>query len=241
MNLYPAIDLIGGKCVRLSQGDFERQSTYDVSALEVACDYARAGARYLHVVDLDGARLGRPQQTSLIGMLARESRLVVQSGGGLRTVEDARVMLESGISRVVIGSLAVKTPETARAIFELAGPERFTLATDVRLENDEPRLATHGWAVSETESFWDLLESYVALGLRHLLCTDIGRDGMLGGPNVALYRRIRARYPSLELQASGGVGSLADLRELRAAGVPGVIVGKALFERKFNLTEALAC
>ena len=242
MNLYPAIDLIAGNCVRLSQGDFETVKTYDVNPFDVAKEYAAQGARFLHVVDLDGARAGTPKQAALIGRLAREAGMIVQSGGGIRTEEDAQAIRAAGVDRVVVGSLAVKQPEVAQVIFAAVGAEHFTLAVDVRIDpTGKPYVATDGWTVSEGTELWPLLERFSALGLKHLLCTDIGRDGMLTGPNIALYQTICEKYPHLELQASGGVGSLADLRELHAVGIPGVIIGKALYEKKFTLAEALTC
>lgn len=242
MNLYPAIDLINGRCVRLAQGDFNRVSHYTPSPLDVADDYARRGAKYMHVVDLDGARAGSPQQGELIGEMVKRSSLCVQTGGGIREVGQAAALIEKGIQRVVIGSLAVKKPEAAKEILKVITPAHFTLAMDVRLNTEgQPMVATEGWKKEETLSLWDCLDDYITLGLQHLLCTDIGRDGMLTGPNVKLYSEIIERYPHLQLQASGGVGELAHLTALKVAGIPGAIVGKALYENRFTLEEALKC
>lgn len=242
MILLPAIDLINGKCVRLSQGDFNRQTEYELTPLEVALSYKSSGASAIHIVDLDGARAKTPKQTTLIGTLAKASKLTVQSGGGIRSVREAKAVLDSGVSRLVIGSLAVKEPLLTQEIFSSVGSEHFTLAVDVRLDSSgTPLVACDGWQVSEGQSLWDLLEVYSKLGLKHLLCTDIGRDGMLAGPNITLYWQIKSRYPDLLLQASGGVSSLEDLRELKRAEIPAVIIGKALFEEKFTLREALQC
>ncbi len=242
MIFYPAIDLINGKCVRLSQGDFARAKNYDHDPFMVARGYAESGAEYVHVVDLDGARAGSSKQVELIGAISKASGLKVQSGGGIRTVEDAHRLLDSGVSQLVIGSLAVTQPLVTQKIFDAVTAQRFTLAVDVRLDPaGTPLVATEGWQVSEGKSLWDLLKTYSTLGLKRLLCTDIGRDGMLGGPNLALYQEIHKRYPLLEVQASGGVSSLTDIRELNAAGIPAVIIGKALFEGKFTLREALQC
>jgi len=242
MILYPAIDLIQGKCVRLSQGDFDRVTRYELDPLEVAHGYQVSGAKRIHVVDLDGARAGKPVQAALIGKIAKETGLVVQSGGGIRTVGDATTALDAGVSQLVIGSLAVKQPDVAREIFSAIGGNRFTLAVDVRLdEKGIPFVATEGWREAGTKTLWEMIEEYEKLGLQRLLCTDIGRDGMMTGPNLALYRAIRERYPALEIQASGGVSSLTDLKDLKASGIPAVIIGKALFEGRFNLSEALQC
>lgn len=242
MILYPAIDLINGKCVRLSQGDFARVTHYETNPLEVARGYQSAGSTCIHIVDLDGARAGMPKQAELIGGIAKATGLKVQSGGGIRTVRDAETVLDAGVSRLVIGSLAVKQPAVTREIYRACGPDRFTLAVDVNLDGSgTPMVATEGWRESGVMSLWAMLETYAALGLKRLLCTDIGRDGMMTGPNLTLYKEVHARYPELELQASGGVSSLEDLRQLKAAGIPGVIIGKALFEGKFTLSEAIQC
>jgi len=242
MICYPAIDLINGKCVRLAQGDFDRITTYELDPLEVAHGYQTAGAKVIHVVDLDGARAGTPKQAALIGGIAKATGLTVQSGGGVRTVADATTVLDAGVSRLVIGSLAVKQPAVTKEIYSAIGADRFTLAVDVRLDaKGTPLVATEGWRESAGQSLWEMLESYSKLGLKRLLCTDIGKDGMMTGPNLELYKDIHARYPQLEVQASGGVSSLKDLRELKAAGIPAVIIGKALFEGKFTVSEALRC
>ena len=194
------------------------------------------------MVDLDGAKAGQPQQAELIGGLAAELGLKVQTGGGIREPEQVEQLLSCGVDRVVIGSLAVRDPEKVEGFFARFGGEHITLALDVRVGDDDvPRAATHGWKTGTQVTLWELLDRYMNSGVKHVLCTDIGRDGMLAGPNVSLYQNVLKRYDGLKLQASGGVANLEDLNELRTVGCPGVIVGKALLDGRFTLPEALAC
>lgn len=242
MILYPAIDLIAGRCVRLHQGDFAAVTRYETSPVDVARTYAQAGATRLHVVDLDGARDGASRQTELIRLLCAASGLAVQAGGGVRDVAGARALVAAGVERIVVGSLAVTRPDAAREVIDAVGPERVTLAVDVRIQPDgAAEVAIHGWQAGGGARLDDVVSRYRELGVRHVLCTDISRDGTLQGPNVPLYAGMAARYPDVEIQASGGIGSLDDIRALKQAGVPAAILGKALYERKFALEEALAC
>lgn len=242
IDLYPAIDLIDGKCVRLVEGDFAQQSTYDTDPVVRARAFAAAGAKYLHIVDLDGARKGAPAQTDAIRRLTEASGLKVQSGGGIRTVDDVLRLLDTGVSWAIVGSLAVKHPEVMDAILSRVGADSITLAVDVRLDvAGRPWAATQGWSVSESVDLWAVIERFAGAGLSRLLCTDIGRDGKLVGPNFDLYSEILRRYPQMQVQASGGVSSIEDLRGLRERRVPAVVIGKALYEGRFTLEEALAC
>jgi phosphoribosylformimino-5-aminoimidazole carboxamide ribotide isomerase len=242
MKVYPAIDLVGGRCVRLEQGRFESAKVYGDDPLAMADRFAAAGATVLHVVDLDGAKDPRGRQLALLERLARHTSLAMQVGGGIRDRADIAALLATGVKRVVVGSVAAREPERALGLLSEFGPERVVFGLDVRLDaSDEPRLATHGWRDTEATTLWSALDRFVPAGLRLLLCTDIGRDGMLNGPSLELYRRTLARYPALELLASGGIASLEDLRALRGLGAAGAIVGKALYEGRFALEEALAC
>lgn len=237
MILYPAMDLMGGAVVRLAQGRFEESTAYSSDPAEALARFAAAGAAWAHVVDLDGARARGPVQHDLIAALARETRLRLQVAGGFRTRDQIARMLDRGVGRVVIGSLAVDRPDLVHGILEEFGSDRITLSLDVRLVEGVPRVATAGWTEDSGKSLWDVVALYP--GARHLLLTDIGRDGMLSGPNFALLEEAAVRLPSLAIQASGGIASLADLRRLRTAGA---IVGKALWEGRFGLEEALlAC
>jgi len=238
MEVIPAIDLLGGRCVRLHQGDFARVTEYDRDPLELAAAYRAAGARRLHVVDLDGARTGSPVNSAIIGALAAGSGLAVQAGGGIRTPARLEALLAAGAERVVIGSVAVSDPQTVSAWIDTHSAERVVLAFDVTLQDGrDPVALTHGWQKSSGESLWDLLESYVAAGARHFLCTDVGRDGTLTGPNVALYAECVRRFPQARLIASGGIAGAADLPVLAAIGVAGVVTGKALLDGRLTLEE----
>jgi phosphoribosylformimino-5-aminoimidazole carboxamide ribotide isomerase len=237
MLIYPAIDLMGGRCVRLSQGRFEDATVYPADPAEALAAFADAGASWTHIVDLDGAREKSPRQHALIARLARDSKQRLQVAGGFRTRDQLVPMFDAGVARVVIGSLAVQEPETVAAFIGEFGGERITLAFDIRLAGEIPVVATSGWLESSGTSLWDGLAPYPQA--RHILVTDIGRDGMMTGPNVALIEQIVTRCPAIEVQASGGVSSLADLEALRETGAAGAIVGKALWEEKFGLAEAL--
>lgn len=242
MIIYPAIDLRGGRVVRLTEGRFDQEQTYGDDPLAVARDFAAAGAQWLHVVDLDGAKDPARRQHTLVQQLAGESGLRVQTGGGIREVAQIESLLGAGARRVIVGSLAVKEPARVREWLGRFGGESLVLAPDVRLDEDgTPRIAAAGWQESTGVALDDFLAGYLAAGLIHILCTDISRDGKLTGPNTALYAGLVKKFPALQLQASGGVSSLADLRALQATGSAGAIVGRALYEKKFTLREALAC
>jgi phosphoribosylformimino-5-aminoimidazole carboxamide ribotide isomerase len=231
---------MGGRVVRLAQGRFEEATTYEPDPADALAGFAEAGASWAHVVDLDGARAGAPVQHDLLAALARTTTLKLQVAGGFRTGEQLARMFDAGVARVVIGSLAVEDPDAATALFAAYGGERITLALDVRMEAGEPVVATRGWTEGSGRSLWDIAGLYP--DARHLLVTDISRDGMLTGPNLDLIARTTAALPHLALQASGGVATLGDLRALRDAGAYGAIVGKALWEGRIALAEALdAC
>jgi phosphoribosylformimino-5-aminoimidazole carboxamide ribotide isomerase len=237
MDLIPAIDLRDGRCVRLLHGDFAKETRYPVDPVELATQYAELGARWLHIVDLDGARRGEPVNLSLIRRMRTAAGVEVQLGGGIRS----RASLEQALdvaTRVVVGSLAVSDPELVTAWLTEFGPERLTLALDVRLDADAtPLIATHGWTRASTLTLAAAIDRYAAAGLRHVLCTDIGRDGALTGPNTALYADCVARWPAVAFQASGGVRDAADLAALTAAGVAATVSGKALLEGRLKPEE----
>lgn len=235
MILYPAMDLMGGKVVRLKQGRFEDSTTYADDPGEALRAFAGAGAEWAHVVDLDGARAGEPKQHDLLTSLPGAAPLKLQAAGGFRTREQIARMFDAGIARVVIGSLAVKQPETVRGFLKDFGAERIALSLDVRVIHGVPTVAVSGWAEDSGRALWDVAALYPEA--RHLLLTDIGRDGMLEGPNFALYEEAAGRLPYLRIQASGGVSSLADVGRLAT---DGAIVGKALWEGRISLEDALA-
>ncbi|MGB7452123.1 MAG: 1-(5-phosphoribosyl)-5-[(5-phosphoribosylamino)methylideneamino] imidazole-4-carboxamide isomerase [Lysobacterales bacterium] len=240
MILIPAIDLLDGRCVRLLHGDFNQVTLYPPTAVELALDYADAGAQWLHVVDLAASRDGAAADTSALFKLLGQARQSVQTGGGVRTGKDISHRLEAGASRVVVGSLSVTDSNRFIGWLDLFGVDSLVAALDIRIdEKGIPWPRIHGWTDRGDRDMWQLLDELVAGGLVHLLCTDISRDGALSGPNLDLYSEITGRYPGLQLQASGGVSSLSDLQQLKATGSAGVITGKALLEKRFSVTEAL--
>lgn len=241
MIIYPAIDLSGGECVRLYRGDFGSKTVYSHQPLETARAFERGGAEWIHVVDLDGAREGSASQTETIFEIARGTGLSLQVGGGIREASQVETLLNGGIDRVVVGSRAVEAAAETRGWLAEFGPERIVLAFDVRLKDGVPVPAIRGWQTDSNASLWDVLGEYQGSGLRHVLCTDIDRDGTLVGPNTDLYRELRWRFLGMEVLASGGVSGLDDLRALQRVRADGVVVGKALYEERFTLSEALEC
>lgn len=237
MKIIPAIDLHEGKCVRLYRGDFDKVTHYSDEPLEIARAYTALRVDDLHVVDLDGARTGSQQNARVVRELCAETPLAVQLGGGIRGDERVRYWLAHGVSRCVVGSVAVAEPERVAAWIDEFGTDRIVLALDVTIEEGGPMLATHGWTKSTGVSLWDLLDRYAPLGARHLLCTDIGRDGAMSGPNIDLYAEVLRRYPDLCLQASGGVRDIGDIGRLRNIGVPAAITGKAMLDGKISAAE----
>lgn len=239
MILYPAIDLMGGRCVRLHKGDFAQATLYSDDPLAMARQFEAQGAKWLHLVDLDGARDPAQRQTALIRTIARQTGLSVQSGGGIRSIEDVAQMLDSGVARVVVGSLAVRKPERVREMMRRFGAERICLAVDVLRDSGGAfRISVSGWQEETKVLLDDLVRYFGDEGLACFLCTDISRDGTLQGANLALYEHLAARFPGLNILASGGVRGLEDLAALRAIPVHGVIIGKALYEGVFSFTRA---
>jgi phosphoribosylformimino-5-aminoimidazole carboxamide ribotide isomerase len=239
---YPAIDVREGRVVRLQQGDYARETRYPDDPLAVAMRYADAGARWLHLVDLDAARAGGYTLAPLLRSIADDGRLQVQTGGGVRDEAAVAEMLEQGASRVVIGSLAVREPARVEAWLQRYGAARITIALDTR--QDEAgvwQLPIHGWTESAELDLDACLRRYRDAGAQHLLCTDIARDGMMRGPNLELYRMIVARDEGFQLQASGGVRDVADIVAARDAGCSGAVLGRSLLEGGMTIEDALAC
>ena len=238
MQLIPAIDLKDGKCVRLFQGDFAAQTVYSTAPLEVLNHYANFGATHVHVVDLDGARDGAQANDRIIADLVNAGRASLQVGGGLRTLERVKTLLATGVARAVIGSTAVTYPEEVRHWGMSVGVDKLVLAFDVRIDDaNVPWLTTHGWQRQSSTSLWDALGPYVDAGFKHVLCTDIARDGALAGPNLMLYKEALRRFPQVQWQASGGVANARDLHALADCGVAAVISGKALLEKRIPIEE----
>jgi phosphoribosylformimino-5-aminoimidazole carboxamide ribotide isomerase len=231
MWLIPAIDLKAGRCVRLYKGDFAEETRYSIEPQELLLKYQQLGAEWLHVVDLDGAQGAGKDNRDIILSLAATGSIKLQVGGGLRNTVAVAQMLDGGATRVVIGSAAVSQVEQVQAWMQHFGPERLTLAFDVRIAaGDEPRVTVQGWQQQSDVTLWAAVQPYLSCGLKHVLCTDVDRDGALGGPNVELYGQAVARFPQIEWQASGGIRDAADLSALHEVGAAAAISGKALLE-----------
>lgn len=240
--IIPALDLIDGNVVRLHQGNYEQQRAYGNDPLVRLQDYQQQGATLLHLVDLTGAKDPNARQIPLLKTLLQGVTIPVQVGGGIRYEEDVKALLDAGASRVVIGSTAIKNPELVKQWFIKYGADALVLALDVRIdEQGNKYIAIHGWQENSQQTLEQVIEDFLAVGLKHVLCTDISRDGTLRGANVELYKEISGKYPQIALQASGGIGDINDLAALRNSGVVGVIVGRALLEEKFTVQEAITC
>jgi phosphoribosylformimino-5-aminoimidazole carboxamide ribotide isomerase len=238
MLLIPAIDLREGRCVRLLQGDFKEETHYDVEPHALLERYEALGASWLHLVDLDGAREGKPGNRALVLELATQSSLELQVGGGIRDSATIDTFLHAGVGRVVIGSAAITQPEQVRMWLRRFGAESITLALDVRVDPDGiPRCATHGWQVQSALSLWQAVDGYRAEGVIHVLCTDVAGDGAMTGPNVGLYREAMRRFADIAWQASGGVRGVGDLRALADTDVAAAISGRALLEERLTAEE----
>jgi phosphoribosylformimino-5-aminoimidazole carboxamide ribotide isomerase len=238
VKIIPAIDLQDGKCVRLWQGDFEKTTEYSVDPTEVATQFAQLNATDLHLVDLDGARYGKQLNQSIVASIVEQTAMTVQLGGGIRDADTLTAWFAAGVSRCVIGSLAVTEPDTVKAWISRFGGENIVLALDVKLDDsDEPIVTTHGWTRSSNLSLFECINDFRSVGLVHVLCTDVSRDGAMAGPNVELYQRILAEHPAIALQASGGVRDISDLQTLRDIGVPAAISGRALLDGKITAEE----
>jgi phosphoribosylformimino-5-aminoimidazole carboxamide ribotide isomerase len=238
MQLIPAIDLRDGRCVRLFQGRFDAETVYSTEPSTVLEQYFALGASLVHVVDLDGAREGSQGNARAIADLAGARRAALQVGGGVRTRDTVRRLLDAGVSRAVVGSTAVSQPGEVAGWLREFGPEAIVIAFDIRLDDMAvPRLTTHGWERQTATSLWDAVERFLPHGLRHVLCTDVARDGAMTGPNVDLYREAARRFPAIAWQASGGVRDVGDLRTLAAAGAAAAISGRALLEGRMQREE----
>lgn len=231
MEIIPSFDLLDGKLVRLRQGDFDQKTEYPASPLELALELEQAGIRRLHMVDLDGARTGRPANLHILAEVAARTRLQIDYGGGLRSIPSLKQVWDAGAMLFSVGSVAVLAQDEFRAWVEKFGPERFLVGADVR----DRQIAVHGWKEQTTVPLFDFIRKMHSLGIRQISVTDIERDGELSGPATDLYRDILAEFPDVQLVASGGISDVADLEELNAIGCAGVIVGKAFFEGKIPL------
>ena len=241
MRIYPAIDLMNGRCVRLTEGRFEECTHYADDPLQVVASYQSEGSEHLHVVDLDGARKGEAVQIELIEQIVRATKMKVQVGGGLRSESSVRGLLDAGAERVVIGSLAYRDPSLFAQIVRSCGPASITLALDFRNGSQgQPKILSHGWQENTELDLFSAITPFLEMGLSRFLCTDVSKDGKLQGVNLDFYKDFQERFPKVEVLASGGVSSLKDLAELRAMKIFGTVVGKALYEKRFSLSQALS-
>jgi phosphoribosylformimino-5-aminoimidazole carboxamide ribotide isomerase len=232
MKIIPAIDIINGKCVRLTQGDYAQQKIYNENPLEVAKEFEAAGLKYLHVVDLDGAKTGKVTNWSVIEALTNKTSLSIDFGGGVKTLEEFNRLYQLGVQQVNVGSIAVKQPEQVKEWLTHFGSEKIILSADV----NEEQIAIHGWQEKSGVSIYDLVNSF-GQQLQFITCTDIATDGMLNGPNLKLYKKLITEFPLHTITASGGVSSLEDVDALKQIGVDGVIIGKAIYENKISVEQ----
>ena len=232
IQVIPAIDIIGGRCVRLSQGDYSRKTSYDDSPLATATRFLDSGIRAVHIVDLDGAIEGYPVNLNLLKGISALKGLDIEWGGGMKSREDVESVLEAGASKAICGTMAVRNPEVFSGLLEEFGPDRIVLGADVRGRE----VAVNGWTENTGVDLFDLIESFLP-NLWNVIVTEISRDGMLCGPDVELYDDILYEFPEISLSASGGISCVADIAAVEKTGVPKVIVGKALYEGKISLEE----
>lgn len=233
MEIIPAIDLIEGRCVRLTQGDYAQTKVYDAPPLEVALRYADCGVRRLHIVDLDGAKAQAPCNLRTLEKIAAATNMDIEWGGGIKSDEAVRQAIEAGATRVICGSVAVDNRELFAQWLRMYGASRIILGADIR----EGKVATHGWLKDGGVGVEELVEAFLPDGLAQLICTDISRDGMLQGPNIELYVGLQRRFPTVDVTLSGGVSTMADLERARCNGVRAAIVGKAIYEGRITLKE----
>ncbi|MBT1704539.1 1-(5-phosphoribosyl)-5-[(5-phosphoribosylamino)methylideneamino]imidazole-4-carboxamide isomerase [Chryseosolibacter indicus] len=233
MRIIPAIDIIDGKCVRLTQGDYQQKKIYNENPVEVAQSFEQAGLKYLHLVDLDGARAGRVTNWKVVEEISSKTKLIIDFGGGIKTDEEVKNLFDLGVAQVNLGSIAVKEPDKVISWSKKYGAEKLILGADVKDEI----IAIHGWQEKSQLTIDDFISNFQKHQLNHITCTDISTDGTLKGPNIGLYQHLITNYSSIKLIASGGVGSFEDLQTLQSIGVFGVIIGKAIYEGKLNLKQ----
>lgn len=231
MEIIPAIDLIGGQCVRLSQGDFDQKTVYSSNPLEMAKRFEDSGLQCLHLVDLDGAKAGEPKHLSVLEQITKKTKLKVDFGGGVRDIEAMKSILNAGAVMISVGSLALKNKVLMKQAITELGANSFFIGADVRDE----QITVSGWMEKSNVHVLDFINEYAELGVKHFFCTDVAKDGMLEGPSIDLYRLIIQRFPEIRLTASGGVSSFDDLMALQEINCAGAIVGKALYENRITL------
>ncbi len=233
MTIIPAIDIIEGKCVRLTQGDYNQKTIYNEHPLEVAKQFEDAGLTRLHLVDLDGAKAGSVMNWKVLEAIAGKTKMIIDFGGGIKIEKDVNIVFESGAALATVGSIAVKDEATFTGWLQKFGPDKFLLGADVKDE----KIAVAGWLETTNVWIYDFIEKYLEKGVRQIFCTDVSKDGKLEGPSVDLYKNIITKFPSLHFIASGGVSSMEDVDQLQLIGCKGVIIGKAIYEGRVKLRE----
>jgi len=233
MEIIPAIDIIDGKCVRLTQGDYEQKKIYNEHPLDVAKQFEDAGLHRLHLVDLDGAKAGAVKNWKMLETIAGKTSLIVDFGGGIKKETDVKIIFECGAAYATVGSIAIKDEDEFVKWLMIFGADKFLLGADVK----EEKIAINGWLEKTEIWVYDFIEKYIQHGVKQIFCTDVSKDGKLEGPAIELYKNIIAKFPELQFIASGGVGSIKDLEELNEIGCKGAIVGKAIYEGRIKLTE----
>jgi phosphoribosylformimino-5-aminoimidazole carboxamide ribotide isomerase len=233
MQIIPAIDIIDGKCVRLTKGDYNQKTEYNDNPLEVAKEFEAAGIKRLHLVDLDGAKAKKVVNLAVLQSIAKDTNLTIDFGGGVQSTEDLKAVFDAGANQITGGSIAVKNEALFTEWIEEFGGEKIILGADVKGEY----IAIHGWQESSEKHIFDFLDHYLAKGLQYVICTDVSKDGALEGTSNQLYENILDRFPEVKLIASGGVSKLGDLEILEQMGVYGAIVGKAIYEKRINLSD----
>ncbi len=233
MQIIPAIDIIDGKCVRLTQGDYAQKKIYNENPLEVALQFQDAGLQRLHLVDLDGAKVGAVTNWKVLEQLTSKTSMIIDFGGGIKNEEDLRVVFDSGAAYATIGSLAVKEEAKFVSWLQSYGATKFLLGADVKDE----KIAVGGWLETTEINIVDFIDQYKNHGITQLFCTDVSKDGKLEGPSIALYQKIIHQFPDLYFIASGGVSNRSDLEQLKEIGCKGAIVGKAIYENRISLAE----
>jgi len=235
MIIIPAIDIIDGKCVRLTQGDYQQKKIYNEFPLEVAKEFEAAGLQRLHLVDLDGAKAGAVKNWKVLESIAGNTSLIIDFGGGIKTANDLDIVLNSGAAMATIGSIAVKDETTFLNWLQHYGADKFLLGADVKDE----KIAIGGWLETTDIDVYSFLEKYISQGIQQIFCTDVSKDGKLEGPSIELYKSIIDKFPSLHFIASGGVSSIADLIALQKIGCNAAIIGKAIYEGRITLNELI--
>jgi phosphoribosylformimino-5-aminoimidazole carboxamide ribotide isomerase len=233
MRIIPAIDIIDGKCVRLAQGDYDQKKVYNENPVEVAQSFEKAGLKYLHLVDLDGAKAGAVTNWNAIKAITKHTKLQVDFGGGIKTQDEISKLFDAGVSQVNLGSIAIKNPRLVFEWLNLFGAEKIILSADVKDEY----VQISGWLENSAMTIGQLTSDFLAEGIKYITCTDIRTDGMLSGPNVGLYKNLKKDFPAIKWISSGGVSSLADVKELASIGVDGAIIGKAIYEGRVTLHD----